>query len=271
MKLFNTTTPSKFAGNFRRGLLAFTLIELLLVITIIGLLAALGLPHLKGWGEANSMTAATSQLVADLSYARQKAISSRSSVYVVFISPTVVDSAFYGTLSPSDKPAHSNLLSGQFTTYALYAPGSVGDQPGRPNRKYLTPWKSLPEKIFIATGKFDNPVGRMAINDLVLRPLTNISVPFPKVIDSGKKLPLPCLIFNSQGQLASEQNGSAYENAVIALTRGSIFYSRDANGGLLFNAADVQETPPGNSVNNKNYIVIDWLTGRARLEREEFK
>ncbi len=271
MKLISRTTPSKFTGNFRRGLLAFTLIELLLVITIIGMLAAIGLPHLKGWGEANSMTAATSQLVADLSYARQKAISSRSSVYVVFITPAVVDSGFFTTLSASDKSAHSNLLSGQYTTYALYGPGSVGDQPGRPTRKYLTPWKSLPEKVFIAPSKFGNAFGRMAITDLALRPATNFVVPFPKVNDYGRKMSLPCLIFDSQGRLVSEQSGSTYENAVIPLTRGSIFPARDANGGLLFQPADVQETPPGNSISNKNHIVIDWLTGRARVEREEFK
>lgn len=271
MKLLNPITPSKFVGNFRRGLLAFTLIELLLVITIIGLLAALGLPHLKGWGEANSMTAATSQLVADLSLARQRAISSRSSVYVVFISPAVVNSAFFSTLSPVDKTAHSNLLSGQYTAYALYGPGSVGDQPGRPNRKYLTPWKSLPEKIFIAPDKFKDPFNRMTINDLALRPMGTNVVLFPKVNDAGRKLAFPCLIFDSQGRLVSEQNGSTYENAVIPLTRGSIFYARDANGNRLFQPADVQETPPGNSISNKNHIVIDWLTGRARVEREEFK
>ena len=274
MKIINFTTPSKFAGILRRGLLAFTLIELLLVITIIGLLAAVGLPHLKGWGEANAMTAATRQLVDDLSYARQKAISSRSTVYVVFISSNIVDSAYYNILLPADKVAHSNLLGGQYTSYALYAPGSVGDQPGRPNHKYLTPWKSLPEKIFIAPVKFKGTTEavRMAENDLALRSMTTIyPVPFPRVNDAGKTRKLPCIVFDSQGRLVSEKNGSTYENAVIPLTRGSIFYARDANGNLLFQPADVLETPPGNSISNKNHIVIDWLTGRAHVEREEFK
>jgi hypothetical protein len=30
------------------------------------------------------------------------------------------------------------------------------------------------------------------------------------------------------------------------------------------------ETPPGNVTNNPNLIHIDWLTGRARIERNQF-
>ncbi len=280
MKIINFTTPSKFAGILRRGLLAFTLIELLLVITIIGLLAAVGLPHLKGWGEANSMTAATRQLVDDLSYARQKAISSRSSVYVIFVSSAVTDRDFHDNQLKEniDKAAYSNLLSGQYTTYAIYSPRSVGDQPGKSNPRYLTTWKTLPEKIFIPPYKFAvvSDLIRMTENNLALRPIGTNFVRFPKVVDYNSglikpKLALPCLIFDSQGRLVSEKNGANYENAVIPLTRGSIFYARDANGNLLFQPADVLETPPGNSISNKNHIVIDWLTGRAHVEREEFK
>ena len=70
MNCLSTTNLRKFSGIVRRRLLAFTLIEMLLVITIIGLLAGIGLPHLKGWGESNAMTTATRQLMDDLSLAR---------------------------------------------------------------------------------------------------------------------------------------------------------------------------------------------------------
>ena len=73
-----TTRLKKVPGNFRRFLLAFTLIEMLLVITIIAIMAAIGIPHIRGWGEGNSMTAATRQLMDDLALARLKAINCRA-------------------------------------------------------------------------------------------------------------------------------------------------------------------------------------------------
>jgi hypothetical protein len=56
------------------------------------------------------------------------------------------------------------------------------------------------------------------------------------------------------------------------LASGSIFFPRDSNGvPLAAKPADVVETPPGNSISNYNNIRIDWLTGRARVERREMQ
>src|SRR5688500_1256005 len=73
-----------------RSAVAFTLIELLVVMAIIGVLAAIGLPALKGMGGSNDIAAATRQLMDDLSYARIKAINERSTVYVVFVSDNIL-------------------------------------------------------------------------------------------------------------------------------------------------------------------------------------
>ncbi|MEO6035004.1 MAG: prepilin-type N-terminal cleavage/methylation domain-containing protein [Verrucomicrobiota bacterium] len=255
----------------RRSHLAFTLIELLVVITIIGLLAALGLPHLKGWGESNSMSAATRQLMDDLALARQRAISSRSTVYVVFVSPAVANPVLFNALAQAEQKKRSNLFSGQFTSYALYAPRSVGDQPGHPNERYLSAWKSLPEKVFIAKDKFleVNENARFSGFNETNRPFATNAFPFPTV--TSPRLELPYLAFNSQGQLISEKNLSGEsEGATIPLAKGSIFYARDGAGNLVLGPADLIETPPGNSLNNFNNIRIDWLTGRSRLEKREF-
>ena len=265
-------TTRVFSGSWRRRLLAFTLIELLLVITIIGILAALGLPHLKGWGESNSMSAATRQLMDDLALARQRALSTRSTVYVVFVSPAVVNPATFNPLSASEQKKRSNFFSGQFTTYALYAPRSVGDQPGHPNERYLTAWKSLPEKVFITQNKFfelDEGTRFSPGFNETNRPFATNAFPFPTV--TSPRLHLPFLAFNSQGQLISEKNlAGQSEGAAIPLAKGSIFYARDRDGKLILGAADTLETPPNNSLTNFNNIRVDWLTGRARLERREF-
>jgi hypothetical protein len=90
--------------------------------------------------------------------------------------------------------------------------------------------------------------------------------PYP-LADSTTQLVMPYIAFDYQGRLILP---SAQDNdAVVPLARGSILYSRDANGKV--NNLDVAEIPPGNSVVNSNHIRIDWLTGRARVERLEIR
>jgi len=72
---------SLVARHFR----AFTLIELLTVIAIIGLLAVLLAPVLKNFGKPDVTVSATRQLQDDFARARALAISQRSTVFVVFI------------------------------------------------------------------------------------------------------------------------------------------------------------------------------------------
>ena len=76
---------------------------------------------------------------------------------------------------------------------------------------------------------------------------------------------LPYIAFNYLGQLT---NGI---DEAIPLARGSIFYARDGNGHFIQGNPDVQENPPGNSISVSNVIHIDWLTGRAHIERLEIQ
>ena len=68
---------------------AFTILELLVVITIIGILAAVGLPAIRGMTKSNSLVAADRQLLDDLGYARLRAIADHTTVFVVFVPPSV--------------------------------------------------------------------------------------------------------------------------------------------------------------------------------------
>ena len=44
----------------------------------------------------------------------------------------------------------NQTLTWQYTSYTLFADRTVGDQPGRPFKRYLSGWKSLPPIGLIA-------------------------------------------------------------------------------------------------------------------------
>ena len=53
---------------------------------------------------------------------------------------------------------------------------------------------------------------------------------------------------------------------------GSVGVARDPNTKLaLASSPRFTEQPPGNSTNAFNLVNIDWLTGRARVERQEVR
>ncbi len=247
-----------------RHVAAFTLIELLVVIAIIGVLASIGIPALKGFGSSNAVSAATRQLMDDMSLARQTALNNRSEVLMVFVPPmTQVDSAnlkLQLTTNTIEILQLTHLTNAQYSSYALYAKRTMGDQPGAKNGRYLTPWRSLPEGVFIATNEFTvlNDNIWKAVPNLTNRPLHYVSLPFPS--QNGVPFPLPTISFNFQGQLSAQ--GDEY----LMLTRGSLVYSTAPGNPPLPIAPEVVETPKNNTRSN-NVIRIDWLTGRARAEK----
>jgi prepilin-type N-terminal cleavage/methylation domain-containing protein len=262
--------PATATGQSRG---AFTLIELLVVVGIIALLAALSLPAIKGIRGADSMTAASRQLLDDLALARLKAIAERTTVYVVFVPPEMGDTTLFptNTYTPAQHKLFNRLLNGQFTDYALYASRSVGDQPGQNRGRYLTDWRSLPDGVFVAQSEFDTTPASMDAPNAVARSFRRRNFPFPTAESPAKVLPF--IAFTPQGQLVPFQppllNGRTQDDEVIALARGSIFYEQDVDGNYLQQPADVVETPPGNAANNFNRLRINWITGRAKIERPE--
>lgn len=236
---------------------AFTLIELLLVIGIIGIIAALGIPAMKGFGTGNVMGVAQRQLLDHFALARQLALSSKSDVYVVFISTNIV--GFNTTaMSANERSQYTNLVGGQYSAYALYSPRTVGDQPGQANPRYLTEWIHLPEHVFIAPYKFDplntSPYPYQPPYDLSF-PLKNLSFPNG---NSGTLYPLHYLGFNHLGQLISGQD------ELIALASGSAFYQQNVGGGYQPAFVDLQVKPADNYTNH--WVRINWVTGRAGVD-----
>lgn len=264
---------SRVTDRFRsEATTAFTIIELMVVIAIIGVLAAITLPAIRGMTKSNAMIAANRQLLDDIAYARQRAIADHTTVYMVFVPPNVINLVNFPTngLDSVAVKQYINLYGGQYTTYSFLSLRSVGEQPGRSTPRYLTGWRSLPNGVFIATNKFQIPIPFALPVPQPFRnfPFTN-AFPFPLATNTVTgTMALPYIGFDYLGRLLPQRDG--YSDIYIPLARGSIFYPRNpVTGNYVNQAADVQENPPSNSVNNSNVIHIEWLTGRAKVERQE--
>ncbi len=233
---------------------AFTLVELLVVLAIMGLVAALAVPAIKNFGHVDEMSAATRQLMDDVSLARQLAIAGRTDVYMVFVPPGLGGALNnLNPYSPADRQVLLDLANEQFTGYALFARHQVGDQPGRPTARYLTPWRSMPEGTLIATNKFSAPPGFRAPAVNGVSPFlwdARETFPFPTV--NSPPVPLPYIEFNYLGQVVGARDGGT---EIIPVARGSVL------------AGSVREVPAGNSITASNHIRIDGLTGRPHVER----
>ena len=263
---------------------AFTLLELLIVLAIIGLLAGLTLPHLRGFTKANAMQVATRQLLDDVSFARQRAMANRSPVYMVFIPPEPWN--YLSTLNQASiaGKAFTNLILGQYRGYALISTRSVGDQPGNPHPSYLTDWRTLPNGVFFATNQFvyknipsnNFPVYTTNLLSSVIN--TSIVTIIPDTITRTFPFPtlqfqtngLPYIGFSPSGSLIDE-NGNIVNDQYIALTSGGIIYPLDTNGVPVTTAdAMVSESPAGEWTNNATLIHIDATTARAKIEHNQF-
>jgi len=242
----------------------FTLMEMLVVLGIIAVILAVALPNIRGLREGTEMEAAARQLIADLSAARARAVGHRTTVAVVFIPADVLSLKLNDPKFTGPEQAQLRILQGGvYTTYALFSTREVGDQPGHNTPRYLTEWRSLPEKIFIADYKF------VAYTDTGIPQFDYARFPFP--LETSPTMLLPYVAFDYEGRLC-KADGSPLDvpqNTRIPLAHGAILYGRDSSGAVT--GFSVQEVPKDNSILTPNHVVVDWLTGRARFERAEMQ
>jgi type II secretory pathway pseudopilin PulG len=281
------------ASAARHCFAAFTIIELLAVVAIMAIIAAMVGPTLTGFRKGDVMLSATRQALDAVAYARQLAISEHTTVYMVFVPPGFWGpdaNAYTAGLRPSERPLITNMLAKQYTGYAFVSLRSIGDQPGRYAPRYLSSWQKLPEGAFIPGWKFqyralDSPPGsfifrisntnsgqRFDVDGF----LTNT---FPVPEDAfynqapyfNTNTTLPYVAFNYLGQLTSGDGQLLDRDEYIPLAHGSVVLAYDQNRTPVMDLSGTtnRESPAWNSTNSYNLIHIDRLTGRARLEHRE--
>lgn len=286
---------------------AFTLIELLTVIAIIGILAALVAPVFIHFSKPDVTEAATRQMLDDVARARQLAISQRSTVYMVFIPTNFWKDPFNATAGAnawqnlvSDAPTIptstlvTQMYGAQWTGYLMESLRNVGDQPGRSIPKDLVKLKTLPDGAFFAPIKFTLPKyyfspGNALIvsNYPIYGFLTASNIPFPTadvltnplyVATLNANPPgtfnyvtVPYIAFNYLGQLTPGDGSVLPYDEYIPLAYGRLLPSRDAKSKAYIQGVPIAtEVAAGGSTNiSYNIIHIDRITGRARVERQD--
>ena len=270
------STAGRAAGGAET---AFTLLEMLAVLAIIGLLAAMAMPILSNF-RPNYTASATRQLLDDLGYARQLAISHLTTVLMVFVQTNFWKDPATSYWQPADWAAATNLMEKQMVGYRMVSLRSLGDQPGNHAPRYLTEWKSLPEGAYIARQKFIAPGASVPLytNGNALAFVASgfdwtRSVPFPLEGTTNGALgqvQLPYIAFDYLGRRCDDTGRPITSDALIPLTRGNIGFAHDVVTKTPLAALPMMtEDPPGNTSYAFNLVYVDWLTGRARGIQQE--
>jgi len=165
---------------------AFTLVELLAVIGIMGLLAAVGVPALKGLTGSGGRKQALSQLIGALEIARNTAINTGTNAAVIF--------------------PDSTFSSGEAYKYRSMA--VVAWNPTNANtNSMIGPWLVLPQGIAFFP------------NSLKSNNLTSITNIYIRILTNTISGSFPAIVFEPDGSVSTTPtNGIAYFEGTVTNT-----------------------------------------------------
>ena len=176
--------------HFRRPAAAFTLVELLAVVGIMGLLAAVAVPALKGLTGSGSRKQALGQVIGALEIARNTAISTGTNAAVIFPDSTFSSGNAY-----------------RYRSMAVVAWSATNsDSPAT----MVGSWIVLPQGIAL----FPRSISALPVR-------TNISV---QILTSSAKADYRAICFQSDGALDESQsplptNGIAFFEGTVTDTK----------------------------------------------------
>ena len=176
---------------------AFTLVELLAVVAILGIMLAVALPYFSGISEGAAMEGSIRELRSTLSLARQWAITKRVKTYVVF-----PDNSINSVSTDRDKAYNS------FNVY------TKEDQ-------YIGEWRYLkPGICFVYSQNVDPKSPAVTSNAKnIFDTKYRASVKFPA---GGSSRSLPCIIFYPDGKPRLADGSELGMDAEIYLGEGKL-------------------------------------------------
>ena len=219
-------TPSPLNPFFpRRPTAAFTLVELLAVVGIMGLLAAVGVPALKGLTGSGGRKQALSQVMSALEIARNTAISTGTNAAVIF-----------PDLNFASKPF-------RYRSMAVISWDSIPDANGGPGTNpnvMVGSWITLPQGVVL----HDKQINQLPT------PTNTTTLRIPPSTNNTPTDNLRAVVFQSDGGLEK----SYYTDTLT--TEGISFYE-----GAVISYTSTTNT--SKQTNNAETITLTRYTGRT--------